>query len=229
MTERYNRQMIMPEIGEVGQQRLLKSHVVVVGAGGLGSPVLTYLVNAGIGKITVFEMDTVSVSNLQRQFLYTTHQVGENKATCAAEFLKARNPEVDIVVHNQRFENSEEIRSLVAQADVVVDCSDNYQTRYLINDLCTDYGKPMVYGAINALSGQVAVLCHPNGHATYRTLFPEPPSGGANKAVIGPTPGVIGAMQALQTIMLLVNNDSVLVDKLCDVDLKTMNTSVFEL
>lgn len=227
--KRYDRQILMSEIGEEGQRRLKASHVVVVGAGGLGSPVLTFLVNAGVGKISFFDDDVVSVSNLQRQFLYASAQVGESKVDCAKEFLSQRNPEVEINGYAQRFDDSPLVHDLVAQCDTVVDCCDNFQTRYLINDLCVQYGKPMVYGAINALAGQVAILCHPAGKATYRTLFPESSGAKANKAVLGPTPGIVGSVQALQTILLLAGSPKVLIDRLWTIDLSTMMSNVFDL
>lgn len=229
LCDRYDRQMLMPQIGEEGQRRLLASHVVVVGAGGLGSPVLTFLVNAGVGKISFFDDDVVSATNLQRQFLYAANQVGEPKTDCACSFLSARNPDVQIFGYPHRFDDSPLVRQLVESCDAVVDCCDNFQTRYLISDLCESYHKPMIYGAINALSGQVAILCHPSGKATYRTLFPNPSQAQADKAVLGPTPGVIGSVQALQTILLLAGSEDVLIDKLWTMDLRSMNSYVFDL
>lgn len=228
-TERYARQMMLAEFGEQGQERLRQAHIVVVGAGGLGSPVLTYLAAAGVGRISVFDPDVVSVTNLHRQILYRSHQVGESKAEIAAEQLCALNPDVTMVPYAIPFAKTSDVEKVVAECDVVIDCTDSFATRYDISDLCELHHRPMVYGAITALSGQVAVLCHPDGHATYRTLFPTPTNETISKAVLGPTPGVIGSVQALQAIKLIVGMEGTLIDRLWQIDLETMSSFTFEL
>jgi adenylyltransferase/sulfurtransferase len=178
--ERYQRQMLLKEMGEGGQQKLLEAKVLVVGAGGLGCPALQYLAAAGVGSIGIIDDDVVSISNLHRQILYSTNDVGSAKAEKAAAVLRALNPEIEIVAYNLRLTNQNAI-DLFKQFDIVLDGSDNFSTRYMINDACVLLGKPLVYGAISRFEGQLAILnCvttnSPEKPVNYRDLFPHPPA-----------------------------------------------------
>ena len=205
--DRYARHMILPEVGPEGQARLKAASVLVVGAGGLGSPLLMYLAAAGVGRIGIVEDDVVDLSNLQRQVLYTTPDVGRPKAEVAAERLARLNPHVTVEVHPQRL-TSENALALFADYDLVVDASDNFPTRYLVSDAAVFADKPLVYGAIHRFEGQVAVFHHQGGPC-YRCLFPKPPKPGsvpscAQAGVFGVLPGVIGSLMATEVLKLLL-------------------------
>ncbi|MGL5273321.1 MAG: HesA/MoeB/ThiF family protein [Phocaeicola sp.] len=223
-TERYNRQIILPEVGEEGQERLKQAKVLIVGVGGLGSPIATYLAGAGVGTLGLVDDDVVSESNLQRQVLYSEAEVGLPKAVQAKKRLNALNSEINITAYPTRLtpENAEEI---ISQYDIVVDGCDNFATRYLINDTCVKCGKVYVYGAIRAFDGQVSVFNY-NGGANYRHLcpneeelltMPTPPKG-----VLGVTPGVVGAVEATEVLKIIGGYGEVLSGKLWVIDLKTM-------
>ncbi len=204
---RYSRHLVLPEVGPEGQRRLLASRVLVVGAGGLGSPVALYLAAAGVGTIGLVDFDTVDESNLQRQVLYGVSDVGRLKLDAAAERLADLNPHVRVVPHPVRL-TSENALDVLDGYDVVVDGSDNFPTRYLVNDACVLSGKPYVYGSIFRFEGQVAVFWGAHGPC-YRCLFAEPPPPGlvpscAEGGVLGVLPGVIGALQANEAIKLLL-------------------------
>lgn len=226
---RYERQIILPEIGEEGQKRLAKSRVLIVGAGGLGSPVALYLAGAGVGTIGLVDDDVVSVSNLQRQVLYDEGQVGKPKALCARQRLQALNGEIAVRAYNERL-SEENARTLISQYDIVVDGTDNFETRLLISDTCRELNKPYVYAAIGGLEGQVAVLC--KGSATYRTLFPELPSPSdilTGKEVAGVTPAVVGSVAASQVLQLICNYGEPLIDRLWSIDLRTMQSFTIDI
>jgi molybdopterin/thiamine biosynthesis adenylyltransferase/rhodanese-related sulfurtransferase len=203
---RYERHLMLQGFGPAAQERLKASSVLVVGAGGLGCPALLYLAAAGVGRIAVVDPDTVDASNLQRQVLYTSDDVGSNKAETAARRLRALNPLVRVEAHPVRFSRANAI-GLVSSCDLVLDGSDNFATRYLVNDACVLAGRPFVYGAIQGFEGQVSVF-NLRGGPTYRCLFPEPPEPGtapscAEAGVLGAVAGLIGTAQACEAIKVL--------------------------
>ncbi|MER3443812.1 MAG: adenylyltransferase [Meiothermus sp.] len=203
--DRYARHIVLPGVGGAGQTRLKQSSVLVVGAGGLGSPVLLYLAAAGVGQLGVVEMDAVDLSNLQRQVLFTTEEVGRPKAEAARKRLLALNPNVAVDVYPLRL-SSENALELLRPYDLVVDATDNFPTRYLVNDACLILGKPLVYGAIHQFEGQVAVFNHAGGPC-YRCFFPEPPAAAPNCAeagVFGVLPGVVGSLMATEALKVLL-------------------------
>jgi sulfur-carrier protein adenylyltransferase/sulfurtransferase len=205
--KRYARHLIMPEVAMAGQSRLKASKVLCIGAGGLGSPLALYLVAAGVGTIGLVDFDVVDLSNLQRQIIHATPDVGRPKIDSAQEKLQALNP--DLVV--ERFEfpiNSENALDIFADYDVIVDGTDNFPTRYLVNDACVLLGKPNVYGSIFRFDGQASVFFPPHGPC-YRCLYPEPPPPDlvpncAEGGVLGILPGVIGVIQATETVKLIL-------------------------
>ena len=204
---RYARHIALPEIGFEGQRRLKAGRVLCVGAGGLGSPLALYLAAAGVGTIGMVEFDEVDESNLQRQILHGTKDVGRSKLVSAADRLRDVNPHVRMVPHDVRLTSSNALE-IVADYDVVVDGTDNFPTRYLVNDACVLAGKPNVYGSVFRWEGQVSVFSTEGGPC-YRCLFREPPPPGlvpncAEGGVVGVLPGIIGSVQALETIKLLL-------------------------
>ncbi len=210
--DRYHRQMILPGVGPEGQARLKASSVVVVGAGGLGVPVLQYLVAAGVGRVGLVEMDRVELSNLHRQVLYTTQDVGQPKALVAQARLQALNPLVRVEAYPVRL-TAENALGILGGYDLIVDASDNFPTRYLVNDAAVLLGKPLVYGAIHQFEGQVAVFHHPlpSGEMgpCYRCLFPKPPPPGsvppcAEAGVFGVLPAVVGSLMAQEALKVLL-------------------------
>ena len=204
---RYERHISLPEIGEKGQQKLLDSRVVIIGAGGLGSPAALYLTAAGVATIGVVDMDTVEESNLQRQILHSTETIGKNKVDSAEKTLSTLNPDVNIITYNTRL-NKDNAIEIIENYDVVVDGTDNFQTRYLINDASVKTGTPVVHGSIFQYEGQITVF-DPKDGPTYRDIFPEPPENGTapnctEAGVLGVLPGIIGSIQALETIKLIL-------------------------
>jgi molybdopterin/thiamine biosynthesis adenylyltransferase/rhodanese-related sulfurtransferase len=205
--QRYSRHLLLPEVGEAGQRRLKAARVLCVGVGGLGSPVSLYLAAAGVGTLGLVDCDVVDVSNLQRQIVYGTHDVGRSKLDSARTRLEALNPDVRIETFDTRFSASN-AKTLVDAFDVVIDGSDNFPTRYLVNDACVLYRKPNVWGSIFRFEGQVSVFAAPGGPC-YRCLHPEPPPAGlipscAEGGVLGVLPGVIGAIQATEALKLIL-------------------------
>ncbi len=204
---RYSRHLVLPEVGEAGQEKLKQSSVLIVGLGGLGSPLALYLAAAGVGRLGLVEFDDVSRSNLQRQILYRDQDVGRSKIAIAAESLPDLNPQVKVDVHSVRV-SAGEIADLVADYDLVADGSDNFATRYLVNDACVAAGKADVWGAVHRFEGQVAVWGLADGPC-YRCLFPDPPPAGlvdncADAGVLGVVPGVIGSLQGAEVLKLLL-------------------------
>lgn len=226
LTKRYERQLILPEIGEKGQERLAAARVLIVGVGGLGSPIAIYLAGAGVGTIGMVDDDVVSISNLQRQVLYEEAQVGMPKVLCARQRLQALNSEITVLVYNERL-NAANARELFSQYDIVVDGTDNFPTRYIISDVCAELGKPYVYGAICGLEGQVAVLC--KGKATYRTLFPDVEMPQQGKQVVGVTPAIVGSVEASQVLQLVCGYGEPLVDRIWTIDLRTMQSFTIDI
>jgi adenylyltransferase/sulfurtransferase len=206
---RYARQVLLPEVGGAGQVRLLAAKVLVVGAGGLGSPVLLYLAAAGVGNLAIADDDAVALSNLQRQVLYQTADVGKPKAARAAERLTALNPDVKIEAHPVRV-TAENVAGLVAGHDLVVDCCDNFGSRFLINDACAAAAVPLVFGAVQGFQGQVAVFDPARGGPCLRCFNPAPPPRGAGSraceetGILGAVAGMVGAAQALAAIKVLL-------------------------
>lgn len=229
--ERYNRQLILPEIGEEGQARLKQARVLIVGVGGLGSPIALYLTGAGVGNIGLVDDDVVSETNLQRQVIYREDEVGLSKALQAQKHLQALNSEVNIEAYpvHLTYENAE---SIIAQYDIVVDGCDNFATRYLINDTCVRLNKVYVYGAIRAFDGQVSVFNY-RGGKTYRDLFPDEAEMLSMphplKGVMGFTPGLIGSAEANEVVKIICGYGEVLSGKLWHIDLKTLETYTFSL
>lgn len=224
-TSRYSRHLLLPEIGPAGQLRLKAARVLVVGCGGLGCPVLQYLAAAGVGTLGLLDFDTVADSNLQRQVLFGPADVGRPKALVATEKLQAQNPFITLQTH-QELLSANNALALLGGYDVVVDCSDNFATRYLVSDACVVLGRPLVFGAIFKFEGQVTVLNYQGG-PTYRCLHPVPPAPGeapncAQIGVLGVLPGLIGTMQATETLKIILQLGEVLSGRLLLVDALSM-------
>jgi molybdopterin-synthase adenylyltransferase len=205
---RYNRQMVLPEIGVVGQEKLKKAKVLVIGAGGLGCPVLQYLATAGVGTIGIVDFDSIELHNLHRQILYNESQVGLSKAITAKSVLESLNPLITVIAFDQKLtiNNAEQI---IQNYDVIVDGSDNFETRYLVNDTCVFLSKSLIYGSILKFEGQMSVFNH-NGSKNLRDLFPEPPNPedvpNCNfNGVMGTLPGIIGTMMGHETLKIMMD------------------------
>ncbi|MEI6669346.1 MAG: molybdopterin-synthase adenylyltransferase MoeB [Acidobacteriota bacterium] len=214
---RYGRQVILPELGIDGQRRLKRGRVIVVGAGGLGSPAALYLAAAGIGTIGLVDFDAVELSNLHRQILHGTPDIGRSKLASARDRLAAANPEVEIRLHQGALSSANAL-AVLDEYDVVIDGTDNFPARYLINDACVMTGKPNAYGAIFRFDGQASVFAVENGPC-YRCLYPEPPPAGlvpscAEAGVLGVLPGLIGTIQATEAIKLIAGIGEPLVGRL---------------
>jgi adenylyltransferase/sulfurtransferase len=230
--QRYHRHLILPNVGEEGQRRLKASSVLLVGAGGLGSPAALYLAAAGVGRIGVVDADAVELSNLQRQVLHDTRDVGRAKVESARDRLHALNPHVDIVAYHTRL-TSRNALELLRDYDVVLDGTDNFQSRYLINDACVLLDKPNVYGSVIRFEGQASVFGTKNGPC-YRCLFREPPPPGlvpncSEGGVFGVLPGLVGMIQATETIKLLAGIGEPLIGRLLLVDALRMRFRTIEL
>ena len=230
---RYSRHMIMPEVGPDGQERLNAAKVLCIGAGGLGSPAALYLAAAGIGKLGLVDFDEVDLSNLQRQILHGTKDVGRKKLDSARERLHDVNPEIGIETHQCRF-TSETAVDIVSGYDVVVDGSDNFPTRYLSNDVCVFAKKPNVYGSVFRFDGQTTVFAPHLGGPCYRCLFPEPPPPGsvpncAQAGVLGVLPGIIGTIQASEAIKLILGAGEPLIGRLLYLDALKMKFREFSI
>ena len=215
--ERYSRHLIMPEVAMSGQKKLREASVLIIGAGGLGSPLASYLAAAGIGTLGIVDFDTVDFTNLQRQILYTTDDVGRKKLDAAADRIKAMNPNIRVVPHEVRL-TSENALDIIKDYDVVVDGTDNFPTRYLVNDACVLLGKPNVYGSIFRFEGQASVFATEDGPC-YRCLYPEPPPPGlvpscAEGGVLGVLPGIMGTIQATETIKHILGRGESLAGRL---------------
>jgi molybdopterin/thiamine biosynthesis adenylyltransferase len=222
--ERYARHIVLPEIGGAGQQKLKRARVLVIGAGGLGAPVLQYLAAAGVGTLGVIDDDTVSLSNLQRQVIHDTASVGETKNTSAARSISRINPGVTVEAHDFRI-TAENARELVRRYDIVTDGSDNFDTRYAVADACEAEAIPLVHAAVGRFDGSVTVLkpfeADDQGrrNPSYRDLFPEPPPPGmvpscAEAGVLGALTGVVGTLQAMEVIKLVTGIGEPLVGRL---------------
>ncbi|MDZ4715471.1 MAG: molybdopterin-synthase adenylyltransferase MoeB [Cytophagales bacterium] len=229
---RYSRHFVLPGFGEASQVRLQQSAVLVVGAGGLGAPVLYYLTAAGVGTLGVADPDAVSLSNLQRQILFTTDDLGQNKAVQASARLRALNPTTQVVSIPIAV-NTENALDLLAPYDLVVDATDNFPTRYLLNDACVLLGKPLIYGSVFRFEGQVSVFNYQDG-PTYRDLYPVPPIPGSvpdceQGGVLGVLPGIIGSIQANEAIKILTGIGEPLNGRLLLFDSLRMETQIVTL
>lgn len=229
--KQYNRHLILDKIGEKGQLKLKQAKVLVIGAGGLGCPVLQYLAAAGVGTIGIIDDDVVDQSNLQRQILYTIDDIGKSKAATAANRLSKLNPFVQFHVYKKKLTNQNAV-SLFQQYDVIVDGSDNFATRYLTNDAAVLTQKPLVYGAIFKFEGQVSVFNY-QGSATYRCLYPTPPKPEESPncseiGVLGVLPGIIGSLQANEAIKIICDIGEVLASKLLMYDTLSMRQMILK-
>jgi sulfur-carrier protein adenylyltransferase/sulfurtransferase len=222
---RYSRHILIPEVGEAGQLKLLDSRVLLIGAGGLGSPASLYLAAAGVGKLGIVDDDRVDDSNLQRQIVHSTQELGELKAESAKRTIEALNPDVEVVPYIERL-SSENIDRILADGwDVIVDGTDNFPTRYLVNDAAVWHDIPLVYGSIYRFEGQVSVF-KPHVGPCYRCLFPEPPPpelapSCAEGGVLGVLPGIVGSLQANEALKLLLGIGETLVGRLLLIDALT--------
>jgi adenylyltransferase/sulfurtransferase len=227
--DRYHRQLIIPAVGEAGQEKLKQARVLVTGAGGLGSPVLMYLAAAGAGTIGIVDFDIVSISNLQRQVLYVTGDIGRVKAEAAAARISLLNPLIKVLRYPIKL-TVENAPDILAGYDIAVDCSDNFATRYLLSDATHNAGIPMVYGAVFQFMGQASVFNYKGG-PSYRDLFPEemhladdnqtdPPG------VIGALPGIIGSVEACEVIKIITGAGDILSGRLLQIDALSLRTEI---
>lgn len=229
---RYSRHLIMPEVGVDGQEKLKASKVLCIGAGGLGSPLALYLAAAGVGHMGILDFDVVDFSNLQRQIIHSEDDLGRLKVESAKERLHQLNSDINITTYNTRL-TSDNAMDIFKDYDIVVDGTDNFATRYLVNDACVLLGKPNVYGSIFRFEGQVSVFDAKNGPC-YRCLYPEPPPPGlvpscAEGGVLGVLPGLIGTMQASEIIKLIIGQGTPLVGKLLFIEVLDMKIREYKL
>lgn len=235
--QRYHRQMILKNFGETGQQKLLQAKVLVIGAGGLGCPALQYLTAAGVGTLGIADDDVVSLSNLHRQILFTVNDIGLPKASKAAEKLRQLNPDIEIFAYAERL-TTQNAYSIIGLYDIIIDGTDNFASRYLINDACVLLDKTLVYGAVSQYEGQVAIFNGPQPlkgnekSVNYRDLFPQPPKENevlncAEAGVLGVLPGIIGTMQANESIKLITGIGKPLINLLLTYN--ALNNQMYEL
>ncbi len=231
-TNRYKRHLLLPEVGVEGQAKLLDAKVLMLGAGGLGSPAALYLAAAGVGTIGIVDMDEVDSSNLQRQILHNVDRVGDRKVDSAKKTLTMLNPDVNVVTYDTRLDATN-IVDIISDYDVIVDGADNFPSRYLLNDASVKLGIPVVHGSIFRFEGMVSVF-HPTEGPTYRDMVPEPPPAElapscAEAGVLGVLPGIIGSIQALETIKLILDLGDGLIGRILTVDTTEMEFRVFKL
>ena len=229
---RYKRHLLLPEVGVEGQAALLNAKVLMLGAGGLGSPSALYLAAAGVGTIGIVDMDEVDASNLQRQILHNIDRIGDRKVDSAKKTLTALNPDVDVVTYDTRLDATN-IMDIISGYDVIVDGADNFPSRYLLNDASVKLGIPVVHGSIFRFEGMVSVF-HPKQGPTYRDMVPEPPPAElapscAEAGVLGVLPGIIGSIQALETIKVILNLGDPLIGRILAVDTTEMTFRTFKL
>ncbi len=223
--ERYSRQIVMKEIGVEGQEKLTEAKVLIIGAGGLGSPAALYLAAAGIGKIGIADSDIVGLSNLQRQLMHTTSDLGRPKVESAKETLQQINPDVSIQTYNE-FISSDNIAGIIADYDFVLDCTDNFEAKFLINDACVIADKPFTHAGVTGFQGQLMTVI-PHETSCYRCIFQAPPPEGAvpscaEAGIIGAAAGVVGSLQALEAIKYITGAGDLLTGKLLTFDALTM-------
>ena len=229
---RYQRHVLLPEVGVEGQAKLLASKVLLLGAGGLGSPAAMYLAAAGVGTIGIVDMDVVDASNLQRQILHNLDRVGDRKVDSAKKTLTMLNPDVNVVTYDTRL-SAENVMEILAGYDVIVDGADNFPSRYLLNDASVKLGIPVVHGSIFRFEGMVSVF-HPILGPTYRDMVPEPPPAElapscAEAGVLGVLPGIVGSIQALEALKLILNLGESLIGKILAIDTTEMSFRTFKL
>ena len=229
---RYQRHILLPEVGVEGQAKLLASKVLLLGAGGLGSPAALYLAAAGVGTIGIVDIDEVDASNLQRQILHNIDRIGDRKVDSAKKTLTMLNPDVDVVTYDTRLDASN-IMEIIAGYDVIVDGADNFPSRYVLNDASVKLGIPVVHGSIFRFEGMVTVFDPQNG-PTYRDMVPEPPPAElapscAEAGVLGVLPGIVGSIQALETIKLLLSLGESLIGRILAIDTTEMEFRTFKL
>ena len=229
---RYQRHLSLPEVGVEGQSKLLASKVLLLGAGGLGSPAAMYLAAAGVGTIGIVDMDVVDASNLQRQILHNIDRVGDRKVDSAKKTLTMLNPDVDVVTYDTRL-CAENVIEILSGYDVVVDGADNFPSRYLLNDASVKLGIPVVHGSIFRFEGMVSVF-HPVLGPTYRDMVPEPPPSElapscSEAGVLGVLPGIVGSIQALEALKILLNLGESLIGKILAIDTTEMTFRTFKL
>ncbi len=229
---RYMRHLLLPEVGTEGQAKLLGSKVLLLGAGGLGSPAALYLAAAGVGTLGIVDMDEVDESNLQRQILHNLDRVGDRKVDSAKKTLVALNPDVDVVTYDTRL-SADNILDIIEGYDVIVDGADNFPSRYLLNDASVKLGIPVVHGSIFRFEGMVSVF-HPLQGPTYRDMVPEPPPAElapscAEAGVLGVLPGIVGSIQALEAIKLLLGLGEPLIGRILTIDTTDMTFRTFKL
>jgi molybdopterin/thiamine biosynthesis adenylyltransferase/rhodanese-related sulfurtransferase len=229
---RYQRHILLPEVGVEGQKKLLESKVLLLGAGGLGSPAALYLAAAGVGTLGIIDMDEVDSSNLQRQILHNVDRIGDRKVDSAKKTLTMLNPDVNVVTYDTRLA-AENIIDIITGYDVIVDGADNFPSRYLLNDASVKLGIPVIHGSIFRFEGMVSVF-HPTEGPTYRDMVPEPPPpelapSCAEAGVLGVLPGIIGSIQALETIKVLLGLGEPLIGRILSVDTTEMEFRVFNL
>ena len=229
MNERYIRQTMIPEIGEAGQEKLKNAKVLIVGIGGLGSPISIYLTAAGVGQIGLIDDDIVSKSNLQRQILYTETEIGQSKVECACRRLSALNSSTRFETYPNRF-TSDNADRLVSAYDIIIDGCDNAATRYLIDDVCSRFKKPYVYGSSSEFRGQFSVFNY-RGGPRYSDLYPRPEviPPARPRGVIGTIPGIIGCMEAAEVIKIITGYGEVLSGKLFLLDTQTLQHEIIEI
>jgi molybdopterin/thiamine biosynthesis adenylyltransferase/rhodanese-related sulfurtransferase len=231
-SNRYKRHLLLPEVGVAGQVELLESKVLLLGAGGLGSPAALYLAAAGVGTLGIVDMDEVDASNLQRQVLHNIDRIGDRKVDSAKKTLTMLNPDVDVVTYDTRLDATN-IIDIISGYDVIVDGADNFPSRYLLNDASVKLGIPVVHGSIFRFEGMVSVF-HPLEGPTYRDMVPEPPPAElapscAEAGVLGVLPGIVGSIQALETIKVLLGLGDPLIGRILTVDTTEMEFRVFNL
>lgn len=229
---RYQRHLLLPEVGIEGQAKLLDSKVLMLGAGGLGSPAALYLAAAGVGTIGIVDMDEVDASNLQRQILHNLDRIGDRKVDSAKKTLSMMNPDVDVVTYDTRL-SAENIMDIIEGYDVIVDGADNFPSRYLLNDASVKLGIPVVHGSIFRFEGMVSVF-HPKAGPTYRDMVPEPPPAElapscAEAGVLGVLPGIVGSIQALETLKILLGLGEPLIGRILAIDTTEMSFRTFKL
>ena len=229
---RYKRHLLLPEVGVEGQQKLLDAKVLMLGAGGLGSPAALYLAAAGIGTIGIVDMDDVDASNLQRQILHNIDRVGDRKVDSAKKTLTLLNPDVNVVTYDTRL-SAETIIDIISGYDIIVDGADNFPSRYVLNDASVKLGIPVVHGSIFRFEGMVSVF-HPKEGPTYRDMVPEPPPAElapscAEAGVLGVLPGIVGSIQALETIKVILGLGDALIGRILSVDTTEMEFRTFNL
>lgn len=228
---RYSRQLLLEDLGPEGQQKLKQASVLIVGLGGLGSPAALYLAAAGVGKLWLADDDTLEISNLQRQVLYRTADMGQNKAKLAQRHLQSLNPQIEAITLDQRLAGSP-LSEAVAAVDLVLDCCDNMETRHQVNAACVHAGKPLISGSAVGFSGQLLIIEPPYAHGCYACLYPSKETQRRNcrtAGVLGPVVGVIGTLQALEAIKMLAGLPSALSGKLRLFDGKQQSWSTLQL